>query len=258
MTISSLRKNSFLYIFITFFSFVLVSIIYEYYDRTRLGYHSLLVPILIIGLGSLGITLWLADRLLFSRLERLNDEVSHIGAQGDMEGQITVEGNDELTQLGKAINRMIISLRTTQNALTESEESYRRLVEQSTIINYIDTISDASSAIYISPQVKPMLGYTVEEWMADREIWVRLIHPEDRERVLAENKRTNAALVPFIIEYRMIARDGHVVWVHDDAVVIRDADGHPLHWQGVLQDITERKRAENAERRQRELAEALY
>lgn len=255
----SLRKKAFFYISLTFSSLFLVSALYEkYFYQPGLGPRSLLIPILVFGLGSIGIILWLTERLLLSRLERLNEQVSHIGADGDVDEQIKIEGQDELAELGQAINQTFNTLRKTQIALRENEESYRRLVEQSTVINYTDAIDDSSSAIYISPQVKTMLGYSIEEWIADRDIWVKLLHPEDRDRVLAENKRTNATGEPFCIEYRMLARDGHVVWVHDEAVVIRDADGRPLHWQGVMQDITERKRAENAERRQRELAEALY
>jgi PAS domain S-box-containing protein len=98
------------------------------------------------------------------------------------------------------------------------------------------------------------LGYAPEEYASDPGLWIATLHPEDRERVLAEDARTNETLEPFGIEYRMFAKDGRVVWVRDEAVVVRDEKGNPRHWQGFMLDITERM---DAERRLRE-AETRY
>lgn len=62
-------------------------------------------------------------------------------------------------------------------------------------------------------------------------------------RVLAEDARTDRTGEPFGMEYRMIRRDGGVVWVQDEALLVRDEAGRPLSWQGVMLDVTERKRA---------------
>jgi len=69
------------------------------------------------------------------------------------------------------------------------------------------------------------------------------MHPDDRERVLAEDARTNETGEPFDVEYRLITRDGRTVWVLDQAVLLRDPDGGPLYWQGVRFDITDRMEA---------------
>ena len=61
---------------------------------------------------------------------------------------------------------------------------------------------------------------------------------------MAESVRTNGTLEPYQQEYRMIAVDDREVWIHDESVVVRDALGHPLYWQGVMLDVTERKHAE--------------
>ena len=127
-----------------------------------------------------------------------------------------------------------------------AEERYRTLVEQIPAVTYIDEIDETSSAIYMSPQVEGMSGYTPEEWLEDPELWIKILHTEDKERVLAEAWRTNETGDPFRVEYRMISKSGHVVWVGDEAVLVRDGEGKPLFWQGVLYDITERRRVEEA------------
>jgi hypothetical protein len=70
------------------------------------------------------------------------------------------------------------------------------------------------------------------------------LHPEDKEKVLTESRRTNKTGEPFSMDYRMIRRDGRMIWVHDECVLVRDAAGEPAYWQGVMTDITDRKRAE--------------
>jgi signal transduction histidine kinase len=77
-----------------------------------------------------------------------------------------------------------------------------------------------------------------------REHWIKVLHPADRRRVLAEDERTGETGEPFSMEYRQFAKDGRVVWVRDEAVLVRDEEGNPSYWLGVQHDITERKRAE--------------
>jgi PAS domain S-box-containing protein len=86
----------------------------------------------------------------------------------------------------------------------------------------------------ISPEVEAVLGYSQAEWMADPMIWVRLLHLEDRDRVVEVCRAANEALVPFRAEYRMIARDGRVVRICDEAVVVYGSQGQPLCWQGMM------------------------
>ena len=123
---------------------------------------------------------------------------------------------------------------------------YRRLVEEIPIVTYIDRQDEWSSAIYRSPQVVPLLGYSIEEWLEDRELFAKILHADDRERVLEEIRDDAES---FRSEYRLIARDGRVVWVHDEARQERDESGvlGPAH--GYLLDITERKELEERLRR---------
>lgn len=134
--------------------------------------------------------------------------------------------------------------RRMTEALGIAEAKYRSLVETAPAVVYLDELDDASSTLYISPQIHQLLGYTPEEWIADPGLWVRILHPADRGRATADQEEVYRAGAPWNEEYRMIARDGRVVWVHDLAVLVRDEAGRPLGWQGIWLDITPRKTAE--------------
>jgi PAS domain S-box-containing protein len=140
---------------------------------------------------------------------------------------------------------------------SETETRYRTLVEQIPAITYVQEPleSDNPKAItYISPQYETVLGYPPELQVIDEEHWLRTLHPEDRERVLAEEARTDETGEPFKVEYRVIARDGRIVWMRDEATLVRDEDGEPLYWLGVQYDVTEQKReAQERERIEQEL-----
>jgi PAS domain S-box-containing protein len=125
------------------------------------------------------------------------------------------------------------------------EARYRSLVEQIPLVIYIDALDEPSSNIYTSPQIEGLMGYSPEEWVEDPELFKKLLHPDDRGRVMGEIARAHEAdAESFCSEYRLLARDGRVVWVHDEAVTVRDENGRPLYAQGYLLDITARKLAE--------------
>jgi diguanylate cyclase (GGDEF)-like protein/PAS domain S-box-containing protein len=125
-----------------------------------------------------------------------------------------------------------------------AETRYRALVEHIPAITYVDALDDEASTLYISPQVEGILGYETREWTQDDGLWTRILHEEDRERAIAENMRHNETQEPFNLEYRMIAKEGHIVWVRDVAVVVHDDAGRPMYSQGFIQDITPQKDAE--------------
>jgi diguanylate cyclase (GGDEF)-like protein/PAS domain S-box-containing protein len=143
----------------------------------------------------------------------------------------------------------------------EAEERYRTLVERIPAITYIRQIGGNSQTVYVSPQVRDVVGYTPEECTTSPDLWIKILHPDDREAVLAEDRRINETGEPFVMEYRQLAKDGHLVWIRDEATLVRDDKGEPLYWLGVQIDITERKRAEealgDAEQRYRTLVEQI-
>jgi PAS domain S-box-containing protein len=96
----------------------------------------------------------------------------------------------------------------------------------------------------MSPQIEQLVGYTAEECVADADLVRRLTHPDDVELVAAEVRRVRSEFTSFAYDYRLIARDGHTVWVHDEMVVVRDELGEPVCFQGFLMDISARKELE--------------
>ncbi|MFH0813019.1 MAG: response regulator, partial [Pseudomonadota bacterium] len=137
----------------------------------------------------------------------------------------------------------LLRMKRAEKALRESEAKFRTLVEQIPAITYIAALDEVASTLYISPQIKTLLDFSMEEWLADPKLWLKQLHPDDRDRVLAEVNRTQATGEPFYSEYRLLTLDGRVLWFHDEAILVRNETGKPLFLQGVMIDITERKRS---------------
>ena len=178
------------------------------------------------------------------------------GKQNCFEWSATgIKAGDKLYIVG--IDRDITDRKHAEEALRESEAKYRALVEHMPAVTYVASLDEASTTLYIAPQVKDYLGFSPAEWQANSDIWRQQLHPDDRERVMAEVAKSHAAGKNFTSEYRMVARDGSVVWFRDEASVVRDSQGKPLFLHGVMFDITDRKRAEEALRRSEEENRAI-
>ena len=146
----------------------------------------------------------------------------------------------------------ITERKKAEKKLEEAEIRYRTLVERIPAIIYVQDSATSDVTTYISPQAEQMLGYPPERFTDDPDFWTQLVHPDDRERVLAEDEESNETGEPFRTEYRMLARDGRVLWFSDEAVLVRDDEGSPLYWQGIQIDITERKKSEEDLRKSEE------
>jgi PAS domain S-box-containing protein len=138
---------------------------------------------------------------------------------------------------------------TKRSAQPNDVDVYRALVEGIPAIFYIDNPDESSTNFYTSPQAVDLLGYTQQDWGNTPDLWIDTIHPDDVDRVLEENRRSNMVGDNFFAEYRMVARDGRTVWIRDEAVLERGEDGAPLHWRGLMLDITSQKEVEEELRR---------
>jgi diguanylate cyclase (GGDEF)-like protein/PAS domain S-box-containing protein len=156
---------------------------------------------------------------------------------------LTVEDGQATRMIG--VGQDITERREAEERLRQAEGRYRTLVEQLPLASYVEQL-DAESAMYISPQIADLVGYTADEWVADPNFFAGVLHPEDRDRVLAGFAEMHESGASFECEYRLLARDGRVVWIHDSAVVVRDENARPLYAQGYMIDFTERKRNEEA------------
>jgi diguanylate cyclase (GGDEF)-like protein/PAS domain S-box-containing protein len=142
----------------------------------------------------------------------------------------------------------------------ESEVDYQTIVETVPAVVFVAGTGIDGVWHYVSDWIEPILGFTVDEWTASPELWARRLHPEDREYVLAaeaaETTAAHNAAPPaeqawgnFYLDYRMLHKDGHVVWIRDNSVLVRAADGELL-WHGVMMDITDQKLGEQQLERQ--------
>ncbi len=125
----------------------------------------------------------------------------------------------------------------------ELEARYHSLAQQLPGATYVHEIGNREKFVYVSPQVGTMLGYRSEDWLTDRGLFFHLVHEDDRARVREEIDRASEAATPFVSEYRMLGRDGSVVWVRDEATTVRGSDGQPHYVQGYLHDISAEQQA---------------
>lgn len=139
--------------------------------------------------------------------------------------------------LGAAIGR-----EESDRARMYAERRLRLMVEQMPTVSYIDVVEEPDrfpySTIFMSPQIKDLVGYSAEEMLADPNIWTQIVHPDDLASFTGADMEAGASGERYEAEYRLISKDGRTVWVHDEAVMSDDpGEGRQL-WHGVMYDIT--------------------
>ncbi|HSB00885.1 MAG TPA: GAF domain-containing protein, partial [Anaerolineales bacterium] len=181
-----------------------------------------------------------------------------VTGQGDQEAAVAalkagaadylVKQSDYLHRLPVVISNAIAQNRylREREALYQAEFKYQSLVEQTPAVVFLIEANDAETLIYISPRIEELTGYTSDQWHADPEIWVKSIHPDDQERVFENERISRKNGARFLEEYRIVRQDGKVIWVKEDTNLIRDKEGNPLYWQGILLDVTKDKESEAA------------
>ncbi|HXS23193.1 MAG TPA: PAS domain S-box protein, partial [Gemmatimonadales bacterium] len=131
-------------------------------------------------------------------------------------------------------------------ALPNLEAMYRTLVEQIPAVVFMAYLDRGIGEAYVSPRIEEALGFTQAEWLEDPVRWYNRIHPDDQHRWSIEAAETFSTGKPLRSAYRVIARDGRVIWFHCEAKMIRRDDGRPWFIHGVGFDISDLKRAEQA------------
>jgi PAS domain S-box-containing protein len=140
------------------------------------------------------------------------------------------------------VSRDMTAKREAENARAQAEAKYRMLVEQVAAISYIAELGIHGEWLYVSPQVETMFGFSTEEWLKDSRAWTQHVHPDDHKVVEAAEEASKRG-ERFQAEYRVVRKDGRIIWVSDTAVVVAGSDAHPL-MEGIIVDITERKQLE--------------
>jgi two-component system cell cycle sensor histidine kinase/response regulator CckA len=176
-------------------------------------------------------------------------------AEGKWSGQINLRRRDgtvipvemAITSLANGVTACVghdISARKeAEKARAEAESKYRTLVEQVAAISYIAELGIRGKWHYVSPQIEGITGYSQEEWLANSCDWMRHIPQEDHAVVEAAEEASLRG-ERYQAEYRIVRKDGAVIWVSDTAVVAKGSDAHPV-MEGIIVDITDRKLLEN-------------
>jgi two-component system, cell cycle sensor histidine kinase and response regulator CckA len=141
---------------------------------------------------------------------------------------------------------------THSEQLASAELRHRDLLDDLPLVVYNVTPFPPYEPLYLSRGIEAF-GWTAEEWAADEDLWVKQLHPEDRDRVLAEAEEARRSGESVSHEYRMFDRSGAVRWIHDRGLFLRDANAKPSSWRGIMMDVTAQKQAEERARWREEL-----
>jgi PAS domain S-box-containing protein len=141
--------------------------------------------------------------------------------------------------------------------LPNLEARYRALVEQIPAVVFMAYLDRGIGEAYVSPQIEAALGFSQEEWLEDPVRWYSHIHPDDKQRWSTEAAEMFLTGNPLRSAYRVISRDGRVIWFHCEAKMIRKQNGDPWFIHGVGFDITDLKRTEEALQKERNVVSAI-
>ena len=112
-------------------------------------------------------------------------------------------------------------------------------------MTWLTAPGDRAETLYVSPSIAEVTGYSPSEWAEQPDLYLRLLHPDDRDRVVPELERASTGAPVRSLEYRLLARDGRAVWVREDSATVRDSKGEPLYVQTFLRDVGELKRGDD-------------
>lgn len=136
---------------------------------------------------------------------------------------------------------------TQKKVLDESEQRYNRLLRFLT--DYIYTVKIENNKVvdtYHGPGCVTVTGYTSEDYLADPDLWYRMVHEEDKAAVLEQANKSLAGTETKPLEHRIIHRNGTLRYVRNSIVLSKDQKGKILYYDGLISDITERKKAEQS------------
>lgn len=215
---------------------------------------GMLATILVIGsvVGAL-LSNWL-QKLVSKPILRLTGTAQAVADNNDYSVRASVEPSGELGILTRTFNKMITRIQSQEIALLASQRKLEAILNS---IGGVVWEADAATwtVNFVSRPFESMFGYRVDDWLKDRDFWMNIIFSGDRTRVLEVSRQAIAQKKSFLIEYRVRANDGRLVWVRE-SVSVEVADDRSACLRGLIVDVTEQKAAaENLERLNRRLLE---
>jgi PAS domain S-box-containing protein len=156
----------------------------------------------------------------------------------------------------------ITARKDAESKAQQAESRFRLLAEEGPAIAYTwDPASNRDAFVFAGSRIEELLGYPRGRWRSF-EWFISIVHPDDRDRMVRTSERVATTGEPYSLDYRVVAADGRIVWLHDEGRLLsRDAEGAPRLFQGVLLDVTERlesqRRLEAAEAAHRSLLERM-
>ncbi len=134
---------------------------------------------------------------------------------------------------------------------SEPVDRYRALIEEIPALTYVAWADETGSRAYVSPQLQAMTGFSPAEWLSEPDMWMKRLHAHDRERVLRQFRDACASKGRFASEYRLLDREGRVLWWRDEGRALPGPDGTTRFVRGFVLDVTEQKLAEQSLHRMR-------
>ncbi len=135
---------------------------------------------------------------------------------------------------------------SNQDDLSFVAEELHQLFDSIPEVAYSTPPSDRPETICFARRIEVLTGYASDEILADKQLWINMIHPADRERVFAAFRQCKDRGTPFEIEYRVIRKDGSVRYVVDEGEPVFDDEGRIIRIEGIITDMTECNKVENA------------
>lgn len=225
-----------------------------------------LLTLALISIIALGVAWYSGNVFILKKVDAVLRAAKRM-TRGDLTARTGIEaGNGELDELAAGFDEMAKTVQLREMQVRQAETRFRTLVEQIPAITYTTRLDESGSYIYISPQVESVLGFSPQEWMADPQKLAKQLHRDDCDGVLAMIKEGREKKEGVRLEYRLLTRTRRTIWIRDESTIVTDEKGDPLFIQGVMFDISERKKSEaeleryatQLERSNRELQDFAY
>jgi two-component system cell cycle sensor histidine kinase/response regulator CckA len=152
---------------------------------------------------------------------------------------------EELETANRELEHEIAERRRAEEKLLESEERYKRLLES--VTDYIYTVKVENGIPVATSHGEgsaALTGYSPDEYSEDPYLWYRMIHESDRASVSEQSGKVLSGEIVPAIEHRILHKDGSIRWVRNKSVPRYDKDGRLVAYDGLISDITEKKRIE--------------